>query len=65
MLLKCFSHVLNAIMIKYFVRLTSGQTGVMFVTTLKVSFEQHLQNGNENSRRKNKLLKETDIPLSR
>ena len=43
-------------------RLTSGHTGDLYVTTLKVSFEHYLS-GSE--ARTNKLVGDTDIPLSR
>jgi len=41
--------------------LTSGQTGRLFVTTLKVSFQLYVPGGGGLS---NKLLSDTDIPLS-
>lgn len=42
-------------------RLTSGHTGDLYVTTLKVSFEHYLSGGEA---RTNKLVADTDIPLS-
>jgi myotubularin-related protein 10/11/12 len=43
---------------------TSGQTGSLFVTTLKLSFKQHLVKDSSPRRGKNKLLTDTDISLS-
>jgi len=42
---------------------TSGQTGALFVTTLKLSFKNHLTT-EESSSQQNKLLSNTDISLS-
>jgi len=41
--------------------MTSGQTGALFVTTLKLSFKLHVE---KDFPRSNKLLGDTDIPLS-
>jgi len=41
---------------------TSGQTGALFVTTLKLSFKPHVPN--ISCSRRNKLLSDTDITLS-
>lgn len=41
--------------------MTSGQTGALFVTTLKLSFKLHVE---KETGRQNKLLGEMDIPLS-
>ena len=43
-------------------RMTSGQTGALFVTTLKLSFKLHVE---KESLRSNKLLGDMDVPLSR
>lgn len=41
--------------------MTSGQTGALFVTTLKLSFKLHVE---KESPRNNKLLGDNDVPLS-
>ena len=47
-------------------RFTSGQTGQIFVTTLKISFQEHVNSGGEKDKTEdNKLLAKNDIPLSR
>ena len=45
-------------------RNTSGQTGALFVTTLKLSFKNYLTS-EESDSQENKLLSNTDISLSR
>jgi len=41
--------------------MTSGQTGALFVTTLKLSFKFHVE---KEVQRNNKILGDTDVPLS-
>ena len=56
-----FSFRYSNFQLVYFFSLTSGQTGRLFVTTLKVSFQLYVPGGGGLS---NKLLSDTDIPLS-
>ena len=46
-----------------FARLTSGMSGTLFVTTLKLSLKLHLED--ELNSRQNKILGPWDIPLTR
>ena len=46
-----------------FARLTSGMSGTLFVTTLKLSLKLHIED--ELNSRQNKILGPWDIPLTR